>query len=109
MDWARYKELEREEWDAMKANPITLEITAEEFRDWKWGLMLLRRVRDNSKDIDLTRVDNVLAPLVGRMREQFDALPDVKVRRRERNEMLADNLDKSGKSPEMAERLRNLD
>jgi hypothetical protein len=103
MDWARYKELEREEWEAMKATPITLEVTAEEFRDWKFGMMLLRRVQNNTKDGDLLRVDEALVPLLGRIREAFDELPEVQKRRFERNKMLNAELVARGQEATLRE------
>jgi len=96
MDWTRYKELERLEWETKQANPITLEVTAEDYRDWKFALMLLRRVQGNTRDGDLLRVDDCLSPLLGRINDAFRALPEVRALIQEQRDMLSDDLEAKG-------------
>lgn len=77
-DWTRYRQAQKDEWEARKRNPVQVQVDAETLRDAKWALMLLRRVADNTRDTDLRRVDDALLPLVHLIESAFRAQPEVK-------------------------------
>lgn len=78
MDRAAYVAAQAKERDARHANPITVEVTGQDYDEWKFALMLLRRVAGNTKDGDLDRVERRLAPLLGRIHDAFKEVPEVK-------------------------------
>lgn len=98
MDWKKYAEATQDEWDARKANPVTIKVSAEEFRDASAGLMLLRRVQGNTKDGDLLRVEEWLQPIIGKIGEAFRQVPEVKDAINTQRELLDENLQERGQS-----------
>lgn len=78
MDRARYVDAQARERDARHANPVTVEVTGQDYDEWKFALMLLRRVQGNTNDPDLERVERRLAPLLGRITDAFREVPAVK-------------------------------
>lgn len=77
-DWSQYKRFQSDEWEARKRTPVQVEVSAEMLRDAKFGLMLLGRVQSNTRDGDLLRVEEAIAPLVRLAEDAFRALPEVR-------------------------------
>lgn len=77
-DWPRYKQYQADEWEARRRTPVQVTVSAEMLRDAKWALMLLRRVQSNTRDGDLLRVEEALAPLVEMVEESFCMQPEVR-------------------------------
>lgn len=88
MDREAYVAAQVKEREARRANPVTIEVTGEDYETWKFALMLLRRVQGNTKDGDLERVEKRLAPLLGRIHEAFREVPAVKAAIAEQRELL---------------------
>jgi len=95
MDWNRYKDLERQEVDLKRANPVMVEFSYEEFQVLMFGIMLLRRVQGNTKDGDLGIVDKKVTPAAAKIAEALRAVPGTAELRAERSRMLAERLDVS--------------
>ena len=75
MDWNRYKDLERQEADLKRANPVMVEFSYKEFQDFMFGLMLLGRVAGNTRDIDLDIVDRKVRPAAAKIAGRSERLP----------------------------------
>ena len=88
MDRDRYVAAQAKERDARRANPVTLQVTGEEYEEWKLALMLLRRVAGNTRDGDLDVVDRRLSPLLGRINDAFREVPEVKAAINEQRSLL---------------------
>lgn len=88
MDRERYVAAQAQERDARRANPVTIEVTGEDYEEWKFALMLLRRVAGNTRDGDLDRVESRLSPLLGRINEAFREVPGVKAAINEQRDLL---------------------
>lgn len=88
MDRERYVAAQAKEREARHANPVTIEVTGSDYNEWKFALMLLRRVAGNTRDGDLDRVESRMAPLLGRISNAFREVPDVKAAINEQRELL---------------------
>lgn len=100
MTWFEEKrDLEQQEWEVRKAEPVMIEVTAEEQRDMKFALMLLRRVQGNTKDGDLLRVDARLVPIYEKIEEEFRRQPEVAELIKRQREVLNRMLEDRGHPP----------
>ena len=88
VDWDLYKELERQEREINRENPVTVTCTYDEWQKMAHGLLLLRRVQGNSGDQDLGIVDRDITPVARKIREAFDANPGTAELRAERMRLL---------------------
>jgi hypothetical protein len=72
VDWDKYRALQAQGAALNRIGPVTVEYTWDEYLEIKHALMLLRRVRDNTRDGDLDVVERHLTALVGaRINEKF--------------------------------------
>jgi len=92
MDWNRYKDLERQEADLKRANPVMVEFSYKEFQDFMFGLMLLGRVAGNTRDIDLDIVDRKVRPAAAKIAGAFREVAGTAELRDERSRMLEERL-----------------
>lgn len=100
MTWFEEKrDLERQEWEARKADPVMIEVTAEEHADMKFALMLLRRVQGNTKDGDLLRVNDRLVPIYEKIEQEFRRQPEVAALVKKQREVLNRMLEERGQPP----------
>ena len=100
MTWFEEKrDLELQEWEARKAQPVMIEVTAEEQRDMTFALMLLRRVQGNTKDGDLLRVDARLVPIYEKIEHEFRRQPEVDKLVEKQRAVLNRMLEERGQPP----------
>jgi hypothetical protein len=88
VDRERYVAAQAKERDARRTNPVTIEVTGEDYEDCKFALMLLRRVQGNTKDGDLLRVEERLLPVLRRIQDAFREVPEVKAAINEQRSLL---------------------
>jgi len=89
MDWKRYKQLERDEADLMRAAPIQLTVEYQEFLDFKNAVLLLRRI----PGLDVDRAEVIFAALGGRIYNAFKETPGTTELRAEQMLMLRNAQD----------------
>lgn len=88
MNWNRYKQLDRDMDALMRASPVTVEFSFDEFRELKNTILLLRRIIDNMGDSDLAIVERQFAAVGGRIYEAFKKTPGTAELRAEQMQML---------------------
>ena len=89
VDWELIKELEAQEAAINAANPVQIEVTWQDWLAIKDAILLLRRIRDNTKDGDLNRVERPITELLaGPINAAFRANPGTAELRAEIMELL---------------------
>jgi hypothetical protein len=88
VDRPRYIAAQTKEREARRSNPVTVEVTGKDYEDWKFALMLLRRVAGNTRDGDLDRVERRLTPLLKRIADAYREVPEVKAAINEQRDLL---------------------